>query len=337
MRSEIAAGLIVVLLVIFAAGIGIVAGTRARPTPTPRPTVTVIALASATPPDPAEVQRRAFAQPLSSGCATDGAVWLFADGGAAIRFDGRVWTIPDATLRSLSAAACREGMGLAVGGGGSLLTVDEDRRQVRADRSGIEDLHAVALLPDGALAVGSRGTVLRQSALDWTSLDAGASEDLYGVAVTPQRSVARGLAQAWVVGARGASYRLADSRWERISTGTDETLRAVVIQDEAAIAVGDRGTALRFARGAWEPVRADTDADLRAVAVVGARAAWIVGDRGTVIEISGDRMRRVDVGTACTLRGVFAQGAAIWIVGSDGVRGGAWRITPTGTDRWGTC
>jgi hypothetical protein len=80
-----------------------------------------------------------------------------------------------------------------------------------------------------------------------------------------------------------------------------------------------------------------TTADLRAVALVGASTVWIVGDRGTVIELMGETVRRVDVGTACTLRAVFAQGSAIWLVGSDGVRGGAWRVTPTGTDRWGSC
>lgn len=339
MRSELQAALVGLLLVVFATAIGVAVGTRARPTPTPRPvpSATTIALPSATVADPAEAQRRAFAQPLAAGCATDKAVWLFSDGGSTIRFDGRVWTIPDPTLRSLTAAACRGGTALAVGAGGSLLTADDDRRELRADRTGNDDLHAVSLFIDGALAVGDGGTALQQTVLDWRPIATGATEDLRGVSVAFERTVTPGRSQAWLVGASGASYRLTEAGWQRVPTGTTATLRAVVQQGDVALAAGDRGTILRSDKVAWTALASGTDVDLRAAAVVGATTAWIVGDKGTVIEVSGEAVRRVDIGTACTLRAVFAQDASIWIVGSDGVRGGAWRIRPTGTDRWGTC
>ncbi len=83
-------------------------------------------------------------------------------------------------------------------------------------------------------------------------------------------------------------------------------------------------------------MRTEVTATLRAASVVGA-ATWIVGDGGTILELLGERVRPIVLGTACTLRAVFAQGSAVWVVGSDGVRGGAWRITPAGTDRWGAC
>lgn len=318
------------LLVVFAAGIGVVAGTVARPAPTPRPvpTATTIALPTATPLDPAEVQRRAFGQPLSSGCATDGVVWLFADGGAAIRFDGRTWTIPDPTLRSLVAAVCRPGTALAVGGGGSLFTADEDRRELRADRTGLEDLHGVALLPDAAIAVGSAGTVLRQTALDWTPIGSGITEDLFAVAASPTG--------VWVVGKAGIAYRLTPSGWVVVPIPMVATLYAVAISADTAVIAGERGVVARWTGSAWSEVRTDVRATLRAAAVVGA-ATWIVGDGGTVLELLGDRVRRIELGTSCTLRAVFPQGSAVWVVGSDGVRGGAWRVAPTGTDRWGTC
>ncbi|HEX9436799.1 MAG TPA: hypothetical protein VGA16_06535 [Candidatus Limnocylindria bacterium] len=339
MPSELRAALIGVLLVVFAATIGIAVGTRARSTPTPRPvpSATTIALPSATAADPADVQRRAFAQPLAAGCATDKAVWLFADGGSAIRFDGRVWTIPDPTLRSLTAAACRGGSALAVGAGGSLLTADDDHRELRVDRTGNDDLHGISLFIDGALAVGEAGTVLQQTVLEWRPVATGATEDLRGVSVAFERVVTPGRSQAWVVGASGASYRLTEAGWQRVPTGTTETLRAIVQQGDVALAAGDRGTILRSEKDAWTALASGTDVDLRAAAIVGATTAWIVGDKGTVIEVSGAAMRRVEIGTTCTLRAVFAQDASIWVVGSDGVRGGAWRIRPTGTDRWGTC
>ncbi len=275
------------------------------------------------------MQRRAFAQPLAAGCATERAVWLFADGGAAIRFDGRSWSIPDPTLRSLVAAACDAGSALAVGGGGSLLTVDEDRREVRADRFGIDDLRSVVRLPDGAIAVGAGGAVVRQTALGWTPIGGSIADELFGVAT--------GGGSVWIVGAGGASYRNATGGWDPRPTGTTATLRAVAIPSlDTAIAAGDGGTLLRWTAAGWSPVRADATASFRAAAVLGA-ATWVVGDGGTVVEILGERVRRIELGTTCTLRAVFPQGAAVWVVGSDGTRGGAWRVTPSGVDRWGAC
>ncbi len=103
-----------------------------------------------------------------------------------------------------------------------------------------------------------------------------------------------------------------------------------------AVVAGDAGTLLRWVGSGWVPVRTGVAGSLRAAAAVGAEA-WIVGESGTVIELVGEAVRRIDVGTACTLRAVFPEGTSVWIVGSDGLRGGAWRITPNGTDRWGTC
>lgn len=339
MTGEVRAILIAMLLVASAAAAGVALGERARPAPTARPvpSPTAVALPVATPVDPAEVERRAFAQPLSGGCATSGAVWLVADGGAVVRWDDRVWTIPDPTLRSLSAAQCDGSTVLAVGAGGSLLTVDEERRQVRADRFGIEDLSAVARVPAGAVAVGAAGTVVEQGDLGWRAVPSGATEDLFGVAISRSAAGTTG----WVVGSGGAAYRFADGRWQKVETGTTATLRAVVQVGDAAVAVGDGGAVLLWRGAKWERISGGSNA-LRAATAVGS-AVWIVGDRGTVMELSrvteqdGRAVRMVDLGTACTLRVVFTEGASVWIVGSDGTRGGAWRIVSGRTDRWGAC
>jgi hypothetical protein len=284
---------------------------------------------SATPRDPADVLRRAFAQPLSAGCATESAVWVFSDGGAAIRYDGRTWTTPDATLRSLVAAACDAGSALAVGGGGSLLTIDEDRRQVHVDHFGSDDLRSVARLPDGAIAVGAAGAVLRQSPAGWVPIGGGIADELFGVGTAGTT--------VWIVGADGVSYRNTTSGWDPRPTGTRATLRAVAIPSlDTAIAAGDEGTLLRWTAAGWTRIPSGVTTALRAAAVVGA-ATWVVGDAGVVMEILGERIRRIELGTGCPLRAVYAQGSAVWVVGSDGTRGAAWRVTPSGVDRWGTC
>jgi hypothetical protein len=328
--SELRAAVIAALLVVFAAAIGLAIGSRARPTPaTASPRAITSALPSATPADPAETQRRAFAQPLDAGCATERAVWLFADGGTAIRFDGRIWTIPDPTLRSLSAASCDAATALAVGGSGSLLTIDEDQRQVRADRVGIDDLRSVARLPDGAIAVGSNGAVIHQTQVGWSPVGGSIENDLYGVAASGST--------VWIVGAGGIAYHLTSAGWDPHPAPERMTLRAVAIPSiDSVIAAGDGGRIVRWTAAGWARVDAGTTTTLRAASVVGA-ATWVVGDRGTVIEVLGDRLRRIDLGTTCTLRAVFPAGAAVWVVGSDGTSGAAWRVTPSGIDRWGTC
>jgi hypothetical protein len=339
---EVLAGIGAVVLVVLAAGIGIGLGRRAVPPPAPAPTpIATAQLATPrpapTPLSPAALEERAFAQPLVAGCATTRAVWLFADGGSAVRFDGEAWTIPDPTLRSHLAAACLGPTAVAVGRGGSVLTIDDELRQARVDQLASDDLTAIALFPEGAFAAGERATVLRQDALGWSAMATGATEDLHGVFIAVQGLVRPGRAQAWIVGAGGASHRLIETGWERVPTGTTATLRAVLQEGDAALAVGDGGTILRSAGARWSAVPSGTDMTLRAVAIVGPTTAWIVGDRGTVLELSGDQVRRIDLGTACTLRAVFLQDAAIWIVGSDGTRGAAWRIEPTGTKSWGSC
>lgn len=328
--TEVRAAAIVAVLLVVAAVAGVSAGVRDRPAPTPR--LTLVAPSpepTPTPVDPAEVERRAFAQPLSAGCSTGQAVWVFADGGATIRFAEGEWTLPDPTLRSLLTAACRPGVALAVGRSGSIVTADDDARSVRVDRVGSEDLTGVALLGEGALAVGTRGTAFVQSALDWTPVPPGTPLDLYAVAVGPSA--------AWVVGARGAIYRVTGTGWETGISGTSADLRAVVAApDGSALAAGDAGTAVRWDGRSWSPLDLGTDATFRSGAVAGA-SLWLVGDRGTAFEVSASTIRHVDLGTACTLRAVFPEGGSAWIIGSDGLRGAAWRVTGAKVERWGSC
>jgi hypothetical protein len=322
---------IVLVLVAGAIAVGAVAGVRGRaaPAPTASAPFAVVPLPTPTPLDPAEVERRAFAQPLVAGCATERAVWIVADGGAAIRFDGTAWSSPDQTLRSLHAVACGPAAVLAVGAGGSIVRVDDERRTVHVDRSGVEDLFGLALLPDGALAVGTRGTVLRQSAADWTRIDAGIVVDLDAVAVSGTTG--------WLAGGRGATYRVEGSATRTAPSGTTETIRSVAMLTPAsAVAAGDGGTLIRWDGSRWAPLATGGTSALRSVALVG-DTIWAVGDGGTVLNLRNAETHRVDLGTSCTLRSVFPQGATTWIVGSDGLHAAAWRIGPGHTDHWGSC
>lgn len=322
-----AAAALVVLAVLVGAG-----AARLRPVPTPSPSRPAAALPAPPATETPDTGPLVFRQPLSAGCAAGDGVYVVSDGGGIGRFDGERWQLIDPTLRSLVAAACRGTELIAVGGAGGVVTIDDLERSIRTDAVQLDDLRSVSLLPDGALAAGRRGTVVRRTAAGWFPHAAGLDDDLEAI-------VAFGPLSAWVVGAGGATYRLEEAGWRAMPSGTAATLRAVSGPGaDAVVAVGDAGTILRF-RGAWErrtgrPERGDIS--FRAAAFIGP-SIWIVGDRGAVVRLDGEAETAVDLGTTCTLRAVFAQGGTVWIVGSEGTRGAVWRLAAGAVRQWGAC
>ena len=332
-------GIIAVLLVVAAIGAGLAIGTVARPSPTPRPTpVRTVAVPTPTPVPTTDPQ--VFRQSLTGACATGQGLWVVTDGGGLLRYDGEHWTLIDSTLRTLSQASCDEGTLYAVGPVGAMLIVNDRLRQITSFDVTLADLIGVAAMPEGAMAVGTSGTVMFLSGGSWQEYARGLEEDLYGI-------VAFGAQSAWVVGSQGASYRLEAAGWRPVPTGVTVTLRAVSgTGPQQAWAVGDGGTFLIF-DGTWKPIETGVTADLRAIARLGG-ALWIVGDGGTVVVLDaagGDHTQpgirpvtKLDLGTTCDLRSVFVNGQDVWIVGSTGSRGGVWRIRDGKVgEKWGDC
>lgn len=320
----------VVVMLVVAIGLGALAAGVARPAPSATPAVTP-GLATATP--LVDTAALVFEQPLSSGCASRDAIWVVSDGGGIGRFDGQKWQLVDDTLRSVLAMACNADSAIAVGPAGTVVIVDDRAKTIRGATVGFNDLYGISLLPDGALVVGSGGTVQRQSFGGWQPYADGIPEDLFGVVGFTGSS-------AWTVGSAGASYRLDASGWRPFPTGTDVTLRTVSgISPTDAIAAGDGGALLRF-DGRWKPLDSGVDFALHASARA-ANLTYVVGDHGTVLLIDGANISHVDLGTTCAIRGVFTRSNEVWFVGSEGTRAGVWRRTgaaPSDTiTRWGTC
>jgi len=318
------------LLVLVAVAGGLVAGglvARPSPSPTAAPTAPVVTAA----PTAQRPDGGVFEQPLSAGCATSQAVWLVSEGGGIGRFDGERWSLVDPTLRSLSAAVCVRDVMLAVGGAGRVVTANDTERTVHVDTVQLEDLNAVAVLPDGVLTAGARGTVLRQIAAGWGEYAEDLTDDLYGVAAFSPTS-------AWVVGAGGVTYRLEPRGWLAVPSGVTTTLRAVSgTSADNVVAVGDAGTVLIW-QGRWKKLEVGTSADLRSVARARS-VTWVGGDGGTVLRITNatPEASTFDLRTTCTIRGVFLRGDEVWFVGSDGASAGVWRLAGERVDRWGLC
>ena len=319
-------------MVIVAIGAGAAVGVVTRPAPSVEPSATPIPTVT---PEP-DTGPLVFKQPLSAGCATDDAVWVVSDGGGIGRFDRLVqrWELIDSTLRSLVAAACGPDTMVAVGAFGRVVNIDDLAKTIHADDVGLFNAYALALLPDGALVVGSGGSVQRQTSGGWDRFAGGIDEDLYGVLGFPSGS-------AWMVGAAGATYRLeqvgADIGWKPYETGTTSSLRTIAASAPTeAIAAGDDGVLLRF-DGKWNPLESGVQHELRASARVGA-TTYVVGDAGTVLAVEGNTVRPIaGITTTCSIRGVFAHGNEVWFVGSQGTLAGVWRQSGDRTDHWGTC
>ena len=337
------AATIAVLLVVAAIGGGLAIGTVARPRPTPRPTPSAtVAQPTKTPvptTDPA-----VFRQTLSSGCATSQGIWVVADGGGLLRYDGKDWAQVDGTLRTLTRASCDERTVYAVGPVGAVLIIDDQARQISSFDVTVEDLRGVAAMPQGAMVAGAHGMVMLLSGGSWQPYAQGIDEDLNGV-------IAFGAEAAWVVGSQGISYRLEVAGWRPIKTGVDVTLRAIAGPNiRTAVAVGDGGTVLALSGATWSKVESGSDANLLAVATGPGGTAWAVGDRGVVLAITdalatpgaipakAPAVERVDISTTCVLTGVFTSGQDVWIIGATGGRSGVWRLRDNKVaERWGEC
>jgi len=315
-------------MLVLAVGAGAAFGVVTRATPTAPPP-------SPTPPAPTpepDTGPLVFKQPLSAGCATDDAVWVVSDGGGIGRFDRQLqhWELIDPTLRSLVAVACGTDEVTAVGSFGRVVTIDDLGKTIRADDIGSFNAYAVSLMPDGALVVGSDGTVQRQTAAGWFDYAKGIAEDLYGL-------VGFSSGSAWAVGSGGVAYRLEPAGWRPFDTGTTSSLRTVAAASPTeAIAAGDDGVILRF-DGHWHPLESGVKNELRASVRVGA-LTYVVGDGGTALIVEGNDVRPVaNLNTTCSLRSVFTHGNEVWFVGYEGTLAGVWRQSGDRIDRWGTC
>jgi hypothetical protein len=319
-------------MIVVAIGAGAAVGVVARPAPSVEPTATPVPTLT---PEP-DTGPLVFKQPLTAGCATEDAVWVVSDGGGIGRFDPLLqrWQLIDSTLRSLVAAACGADTVLAVGAFGRVVIIDDLAKTIQADDIGLFNAYAVSLIPDGALVVGSDGSVQRQSMGGWDPYAGGIDEDLYGV-------IGFAGGSAWMVGAGGVTYRLekagADVGWKPYETGTTVSLRTIAATTPTeAIAAGDEGVILRF-DGNWRPLESGVKNELRASARVGP-ITYVVGDRGTALAVEGNTVRPVaNITTTCALRGVFSRGNEVWFVGSEGTLAGVWRQSGDRIDHWGTC
>ncbi len=297
--------LLAVLAVAFALGFGVAAMFASRPrqlatAPSP-PTATATAPPTATA-TPDEDDPRVFVQPLVAGCGVAGEAYVVSHGGGIAWFDGRRWRLIDDTLRDLNAIACGPDLVVAVGDGGRATIIDLATRRIAAYTLAEGDLRAVARSSDVVYAVGARQTVLRLVGGRWERLGRGDDVDVVWRSVA-----ARGPADVWLAGDRGALFRY-DGRTfanRSLEDGTD----LLFVGTDLSLVAAD-GRLFEIAPDALRLIARETG--LRAAFAFGGQRYLLFPDRIA----AGDDA--VPTGLSCTPRAMFATTDALFVVASDG-------------------
>lgn len=248
--------------------------------------------------------------------------WLGACSAGA---DGATHSPAFAALRSgtvheaLYSVALFKAMGVAVGSAGQVLeSADAGRtwKEVRPTPTSLA-LFSVGVQHGHAVAVGQDGIVLLMDGSGkWRKVDAGSTNRLFAVSVTPG-----GIAVA--AGAFGTVLKSLDGgehwasiapKWsEYFPDGEDPHLYAVVADDSGAVTLaGEFGLVLRSqdGGGSWRVVHRG-DASLFALELRGDGGGYAVGQDGTVLRTDdhGASWRKLDVPTSAILLGVRSNAA----------------------------
>ena len=182
---------------------------------------------------------------------------------------GTTWTVRQ-TGESLYDVTYGDGLFVAAGGGGSILT-SLDGVSWRPQASGIStDLHGVAYGEGLFVAVGLDGTILTSpDGVSWRPQASGTSTDLYGVAYGGGLFVA--------VGGRGTILTSPDGvSWTPQASGTDLWLLRVTYGNGRFVAVGGEGVVLTSSDGVTWTQR-----------VLGTWLHGVVYGNGTFVAVGG--------------------------------------------------
>jgi photosystem II stability/assembly factor-like uncharacterized protein len=171
--------------------------------------------------------------------------------------------------------------GGTAGAGGLLLRTNDGGdtwEQSATDR--VESFWAVRFsTPDRGWAVGEDGIIMASAdgGQSWTKQSGGTQHALFGLALSSSGKMV-------AVGERGTIFRSEDgSNWNKVESGTTETLNAVAAAGEVFWAVGTKGITLGSRDGGreWFTTTAVSSRDLAAIDLVAPARGVAVGKRGT--------------------------------------------------------
>jgi PKD repeat protein len=187
----------------------------------------------------------------------------------------------------LNGVAYRDGVYLAVGDDGAMLTSGDEVSWQVVD-SGVEvDLTSVTDVTDAFVVVGDGGTILLGTPdAGWTAASSGTTADLLDV-------VADGVDVLVAVGPGGTILHSSDGgeTWSDRNPGGSHGLLGVAWTGDGFVAVGESGSILTSETGLiWAPIDLGVGSDFHTVACDGSQCLT-VATNGTVAVITGDEAR----------------------------------------------
>lgn len=156
-----------------------------------------------------------------------------------------------------------------------------------------------------AFAVNSKGDIYVFNGSAWVLSATGNGFGTRFLAVS-----ASSAATVMAVGTNGAIARFDGTSWSRMSSGTQQTLNGIHVEDaNTAFAVGAGGLVLRFNGSSWASTPTGSGQTLYGVWTSGTNG-FAVGSSGEILRWNGSSWTRVTSGTTETLYGVSAISAS---------------------------
>jgi hypothetical protein len=231
---------------------------------------------------------------VAAGPTAGAALALGESGGLLRRIKGR-WraeaSLPAGRYRDLWSDGQRT---IVVGERGLMLTRKAQKAWQRVTTDSPEDLSSVWGWDAGAVAVGTRGTIIRLLGERVVKDDSGTGLDLRGVWGASARSL-------YAVGNRGVVVRYDGERWTEQESGTLADLHSVWGSSmQSVTAVGAAGTIVTLDRGKWRAVASPVSQTL--VDIWGSLAVdrvFAVSDRGGIVQYDGTSWQTLASPTSC--------------------------------------
>lgn len=242
-------------------------------------------------------------------------MWAVGDGGTILRSDGEQWNgvASGVVNRLLGVWAAGPTTAWAVGEGPTLLRWNglTWQRDPQLPMRLFDQLFAVWGVHEASVfVVGTYGTILHWNGTSWQALDSGTANHLYAVTGTDA-------SDTWAVGDFGTVRYFDGKVWQTVRSGITETLYgAAALERGRVLAVGSHGAVIRCSTVGCTSLSSGLQESLRAVGLQG-NAAWVVGDNGAALQVVGDTVTKIDGHTSASLRGL-SNTTPPWAVGLGG-------------------
>lgn len=206
-------------------------------------------------------------------------IYVIGDNTTILHFDGDAWSVcyrgeVDVAFLAITGFGAHDIF--VVGDNGTAVRFDGVNWQ-RMETGTQYELYAIwGFDPEHVLAVGGAGVVLRWNGEQWQLFNAGTDNDLYGV-------WGESLEQIYLCGLSGTLIDFSDRSWNKQFTGSRSDLHAIsCLSSEQVFAAGSRGCILQKKGNRWQTVDSNTSDSLYALALAD-EVAVAVGSNGCIV------------------------------------------------------